>query len=98
MKRRDFLSLAGTILATGAAPYQAFAAPRGQAAATEAAKFRAARRFAELPFGRIAYVDRGAGPQAALFLHGAPLNSFQWRGAFDRPPHRRNTIDPAPPR
>lgn len=34
-------------------------------------------------FGDIAYIDRGAGP-VALFLHGAPLNAFQWRGAIDR--------------
>jgi len=27
---------------------------------------------------------------AALFLHGAPLNGFQWRGAIDRlTPYRR---------
>jgi len=83
LKRRDFLSLAGAIFATGAAPRQALAAPEPPAAATEVAKFRAARRFAELPFGRIAYVERGAGPKAALFLHGAPLNSLQWRGALD---------------
>ena len=34
-------------------------------------------------FGKIAYVERGSG-DAALFLHGFPLSSFQWRGAFDR--------------
>lgn len=44
-----------------------------------AAAFHAARRFAETPFGRIAYLDQGHGP-AALFLHGYPLNGFQWRG------------------
>jgi len=49
----------------------------------DAAAFRAAQRFAELPQGRIAYIDRGDGP-AALFLHGFPLSSFQWRGAIDR--------------
>ncbi|WP_239004485.1 alpha/beta fold hydrolase [Dyella caseinilytica] len=55
----------------------------------DAAAFRAMRRFAELPFGRIAYVERGSG-DAALFLHGAPLNGFQWRSAIDRlSPYRR---------
>lgn len=49
----------------------------------DAAAFRAAQRFAETRFGRIAYIDRGQGP-AALFLHGFPLSSFQWRGAIDR--------------
>ena len=36
------------------------------------------RRFADTDFGRIAYVERGAGP-AALFVHGALLNGYQWR-------------------
>lgn len=55
----------------------------------DAAAYRAGRRFVETLFGRIAYVERGAG-ETALFLHGFPLNSFQWRGALDRlSPHRR---------
>jgi pimeloyl-ACP methyl ester carboxylesterase len=41
------------------------------------------RRFADTGFGRIAYVDQGQG-EAALFLHGFPLNSWQWRGAIER--------------
>jgi pimeloyl-ACP methyl ester carboxylesterase len=54
-----------------------------------AATFNALRRFAETRFGRIAYVERGSGP-AALFLHGFPLSSFQWRGALTRlSPYRR---------
>lgn len=60
-----------------------------QDAETNAAQFRAARRFVRTPYGRIAYVARGTGP-AALFLHGFPLNGFQWRGALDRLfPYRR---------
>ena len=43
------------------------------------AEFHAARRFADLGQGKIAYVERGSGP-AALFLHGYPLNGYQWRG------------------
>ena len=55
----------------------------------DAAGFHAARRFADTSFGRIAYVERGTG-KAALFLHGYPLNGFQWRGALDRlSAHRR---------
>jgi haloalkane dehalogenase len=46
-------------------------------------EFHAARRFLETRFGRIAYVERGTGP-VALFLHGWPLNGFQWRGAMAR--------------
>jgi pimeloyl-ACP methyl ester carboxylesterase len=61
--------------------------------ATDAAAFRGAQRFADLPFGRIAYVERGAG-EAALFLHGAPLNGFQWRGAIDRLSAYRRCIAP----
>ena len=39
--------------------------------------------------GRIAYVERGRGP-SALFLHGYPLNGYQWRGALERlHPYRR---------
>jgi pimeloyl-ACP methyl ester carboxylesterase len=38
-------------------------------------------------------VERGAGA-AALFLHGFPLNSFQWRGAFDRLAVHRRCVAP----
>ncbi len=48
----------------------------------KAAEFHQARKFAETAFGRIAYVENGAGP-AALFVHGFPLNGFAWRGALD---------------
>ncbi len=41
------------------------------------------RRFADTPYGRIAYVDQGQG-EVSLFLHGFPLNSWQWRGAIER--------------
>lgn len=46
-------------------------------------EFNRMRRFADLPMGRIAYVERGKGP-VTLFLHGFPLNSYQWRGALER--------------
>jgi pimeloyl-ACP methyl ester carboxylesterase len=51
------------------------------------------RRFAMTPFGRIAYVERGTGP-AAVFLHGWPLNGFQWRGAIERLAGHRRCIAP----
>jgi len=51
--------------------------------AKDVLRFKAERRYQVLPQGRIAYADRGAGP-AALFIHGFPLNSFQWRGALNR--------------
>jgi len=89
LKRRDFLSLAAAAIAASAVPQLSSAA-----GPTDVARFRAARRFAELPFGRIAYAERGNGPAAALFLHGAPLNSFQWRGALDRLSAYRRCIAP----
>jgi haloalkane dehalogenase len=51
------------------------------------------RRFAETAFGRIAHIDRGTGP-AALFLHGFPLSSFQWRGAIERLSSNRRCVAP----
>jgi pimeloyl-ACP methyl ester carboxylesterase len=54
-------------------------------------QFHAARRFVDLDVGRIAYVERGRGP-GAIFLHGYPLNGFQWRGAMARLADRRRCI------
>ncbi|HJR74022.1 MAG TPA: alpha/beta hydrolase [Luteimonas sp.] len=90
MQRRQFMGWAGGAVAMAAAGLPASgraASSSGTSAApatvTDAAAWNAARRFAKTRFGEIAYVERGAGP-AALFLHGFPLNGFQWRGAFDR--------------
>jgi len=41
--------------------------------------FAKMRRYAQLRNCRVAYVQQGHG-HAALFLHGFPLNGFQWRG------------------
>jgi haloalkane dehalogenase len=41
------------------------------------------RRFLDTPSGRVAYIDRGTG-RVVLFLHGFPLNGFQWRGVIER--------------
>lgn len=52
-------------------------------------EFHRMRQYADLPMGRIAYIERGKGP-VALFLHGFPLNGYQWRGALERlSPYRR---------
>jgi pimeloyl-ACP methyl ester carboxylesterase len=83
MKRRDFLYVTAA----------AIVASRAQAAQSEVERYRQARRVADLPCGRIAYVERGKGA-AALFLHGAPLNGFQWRGALDRLASHRRCIAP----
>jgi pimeloyl-ACP methyl ester carboxylesterase len=58
-----------------------------------ASEFKADRRFLGVDAGRIAYMDRGTGP-AALFLHGFPLNSFQWRGVIPRLSSHRRCIAP----
>lgn len=53
-----------------------------------ASYYHARRQFVKTSYGRIAYIERGAGP-VAVFLHGLPLNSFQWRGILPRlAPHR----------
>lgn len=86
INRRQILgaaaSFGGALMLPGAAQARA-------AGSLDAAAFHATRRFARTPFGDIAYVERGEG-DAALFLHGFPLNGFQWRGALERlSPHRR---------
>jgi len=101
MRRRQFMELAVATIAAGvASACGPLAQPRRGAAArasalpmTDVAAFRAERRFAELRFGNIAYVERGAGP-VALFLHAHPLNGFQWRGALGRLATHRRCIAP----
>ncbi len=93
MKRRDFLH--GSLAATGGAILSrtvAFAKP-ANSRTIDAKAFHAARRFADLPVSRVAYVERGHGP-AALFIHGYPLNGFQWRGALQRLQVYRRCIAP----
>ena len=96
MRRRRFLELATGVAAGGAlaacGSRMRHLTGGSSVLATEemdATAFHAARRYAATPFGEVAYVERGSG-DAALFLHGFPLNGFQWRGALDRlSPHRR---------
>ena len=93
MLRRQFIGMAALAFAGASLPAQAKKAHASSARAMDAAAFHAARRFATTPFGRIAYIDRGTG-NVALFLHGFPLNSFQWRGAIDRLSDHRRCIAP----
>jgi haloalkane dehalogenase len=82
MKRRDFLC--GSFAASGGVLLSRTLASAEPANLTIDAKaFHASRRFANLPLSRVACVERGYGP-AALFIHGYPLNGFQWRGAIER--------------
>ena len=95
MQRRQFIGVAAAAAAGGAI---ACAMPGGGSGARvasggsrplDAAAFHSSRRFARTAYGRIAWVERGSGP-AALFVHGLPLNGFQWRGALERlSPYRR---------
>ncbi|MFZ6872301.1 alpha/beta fold hydrolase [Undibacterium sp. Di27W] len=86
MQRRRFLQMSGSLLTASAMAYGAGAQTKP---ASDAAAFHAQRRYATLACGRIAYIERGKA-EVALFLHGAPLNSFQWRGAIDLlSPYRR---------
>ncbi|MGH7575048.1 MAG: alpha/beta fold hydrolase [Longimicrobiales bacterium] len=101
MDRRDFIAGATGVLAagvlTGCASRGAGRAPRSPAAGAgtpmNAAAFHAARRIVDTRFGNVAYVERGTG-DGALFLHGFPLNGFQWRGALDRLSLHRRCIAP----
>lgn len=96
MDRRSFVSVAGSVAgATAIAACARHAGPRagGAGLPIDAAIFHASRRFAATRFGRIAFVERGEGP-AALFIHGLPLNGFQWRGALERLSPVRRCIAP----
>lgn len=45
-------------------------------------EFHRDRKFASTSFGEIAFVERGSG-SVALFIHGYPLNSYQWRDVIE---------------
>lgn len=66
---------------------------REKQAAIDAEWYRKSRRFANLAVSRVAYVEQGGGP-AALFVHGYPLNGYQWRGAIERLHKHRRCIAP----
>jgi pimeloyl-ACP methyl ester carboxylesterase len=100
MMRRKFISLTAATLASGALSggWLRGSGEGSQSRTTvegslNAAAFHGARQYAKTSFGRIAYVERGTG-SAALFLHGFPLNSFQWRGALERLGAHRRCIAP----
>ncbi len=87
--RRAFLRSGAALAAMAAFPARALTQAERAPERLDAAAFSASRRLVPTAFGRIAHVERGHGP-AALFLHGFPLNGYQWRGALERlSPHRR---------
>ena len=94
MKRRGFLWTCATLAGTAALPgCRSVMSGRTKAMPLDAAAFHASRRLVPTPFGRIAYVERGSGP-AALFLHGFPLNGFQWRAPIEQLSRHRRCLAP----
>jgi hypothetical protein len=94
MKRRDFLWTCGTRAgATALSACRALHGGRVKPAELHAAAVHTTRRLAPTRFGQIAYVERGSG-LATLFLHGFPLNGFQWCGSFERLSRHRLYIAP----
>ena len=92
MDRRHFLYAAATLPTLAAASYASDHLNRP--ADLTAHEFQASRKFVGLSESRrIAYVEKGRGP-AALFLHGLPLNGYQWRGALSRLSDVRRCIAP----
>lgn len=90
IRRRDFLTISSSLAAAAALNLSEFAkAPE----TIDAAWYKQHSRFADLPMSRVAYVERGSGP-AALFVHGYPLNGYQWRGALERLHGHRRCIAP----
>jgi haloalkane dehalogenase len=87
MTRRAFLQKS-----LGVAALAPLATAKPQAR-IDAAWYTRSRRFASLPQSRVAYVEHGRG-SAALFIHGYPLNGFQWRGALERLHAHRRCIAP----
>ncbi|MDB5991219.1 MAG: alpha/beta hydrolase [Herbaspirillum sp.] len=97
MLRREFIgysvSTAGLLGMPAAAAGPAASSKLAHHASISAAVFHASRRFAQTSFGKIAYIERGTG-RAALFLHGFPLNGFQWRGVLAPLSELRRCIAP----
>jgi haloalkane dehalogenase len=99
MNRREFICLsAGAItmsaLSVGDPECYASGATSAQGLhEMSVAQFHSTQKFIATDQGRVAYVDRGDGP-AALFLHGFPLNSFQWRGVIPELSRIRRCIAP----
>jgi haloalkane dehalogenase len=98
MNRRQFLHLsAGAVAMTSLHAREGYLHAYGSTAKIQkemtAHEFHSTRKFINTDYGRIAYVERGEGP-AALFLHGFPLNSFQWRGVIPQLSGARRCVAP----
>ncbi|MBC8025374.1 MAG: alpha/beta hydrolase [Steroidobacteraceae bacterium] len=92
MQRREFFdTVAGGMVACALLGGQTSVARAPKP--TDVAAWISRRRYIATPAGRIAYVEGGR-RKAALFVHGFPLNGFQWRGALDRLSGIRRCIAP----
>jgi haloalkane dehalogenase len=91
MTRRDFVH--GTSAAAASLLLAEIPANAENTRTIDAKNFHASRKFANLSMSKVAYVERGRG-LAALFVHGYPLNGFQWRGALERLQAHRRCIAP----
>lgn len=97
MDRRRFLQLSGETIAIAALNARTRLAavsslPSGFPEMS-VSEFHSARQFITTDQGRIAFIDQGKGTKA-LFLHGFPLNSFQWRGVIPQLAALRRCIAP----
>ena len=97
MRRRDFIAISAGAIAGGVLARTVHGTSKPVAVEgspqIDAAAFHASRRFVRTEYGRTAYIERGRGP-AALFVHGYPLNGFQWRGALERLHAHRRCLAP----
>jgi haloalkane dehalogenase len=99
MDRRQFLQLSAGVAAMTAVNGWATRRDASRSISTtssrdlSASEFHSARKFIKTDQGRIAYVEKGKGA-GALFLHGFPLNSFQWRGVIPILAAHRRCIAP----
>src|SRR3984885_14558171 len=99
MNRREFVCLSAGAIATSALGvrepqcYASGATSAEDLYEMSVADFHSAQKFTITNQGRIAYIDQGNGT-AALFLHGFPLNSFQWRGVIPQLSKRKRCIAP----
>jgi len=89
MHRRDFVR--GAVVAAAGSTLRPRSGP--PTVRLDALAYRSRRRLTPTPFGRVAHVEHGRGP-AALFIHGYPLNGFQWRGALERLADVRRCLAP----
>ena len=99
MNRREFISLSASVMGVAALNVcdpECWGSTSKSAMSSHelsATEFHTTRQFVRTSQGRIAYLERGRGP-TAIFLHGFPLNSFQWRGIIPRLSHVRRCIAP----